>query len=216
MARRNNESTLDSDRAKVRVLFTEVEGSNASVQEALKAIVSAMSRPAGPSSEQRANGASALPTEQRDPKEIEGAIDQPDEGEGTTERATDQSARKPHRTGKKVDRNATLRLVPDLDFMPQGRESLKDFMQNKSPRTELELALAAVFYMQNFMNVAKIGPSHVMTALKDAGIAVPVDLKGTIRKAKRSKMWLNFTDIEEIRVTTQGGNHVEHEMPKSV
>ena len=45
MARRNNDSTGE-DKAKVRVLFAEVEGNNETVQEALRTMISAMSRPA--------------------------------------------------------------------------------------------------------------------------------------------------------------------------
>jgi hypothetical protein len=65
------------------------------------------------------------------------------------------------------------------------------------------------------MGLSKIGPAHVMTAFKEAGKAIPVDLKQTIRNIKKSRMWLNFTDIEDIRTTTQGDNFVEHEMGKS-
>ena len=104
MAKRNNESASGSEKAKVRVLFAEVEGNNQSVQEALRSMVSAMT---------------------------------------------------------------------------------------------------------------KIGPAHVMTALKEAGRAIPVDLRQTIRNVKKSKMWLNFADIEDIRTTTQGDNFVEHEMGAS-
>jgi hypothetical protein len=45
MAKRNNEPTSGADKAKVRVFFAEVEGNNESVQEALRTMVSAMSRP---------------------------------------------------------------------------------------------------------------------------------------------------------------------------
>jgi len=54
----------------------------------------------------------------------------------------------------------------------------------------------------------------VMTAFKEAGKAIPVDVRQTIRNVKRSKIWLNFTDIEDVRTTTQGDNFVEHEMGK--
>jgi hypothetical protein len=29
------------------------------------------------------------------------------------------------------------------------------------------------------------------------------------------KMWLNFTDIEDVRTTTQGDNFVQHEMGRA-
>jgi hypothetical protein len=68
--------------------------------------------------------------------------------------------------------------------------------------------------MQRFMGLAKIGPAHVMTAFKEAGKAIPADVRQTIRNVK-NKIWLNFDDIEDVRTTTQGENVVEHEMGKA-
>lgn len=68
--------------------------------------------------------------------------------------------------------------------------------------------------MQHFMALPKIGPAHVVTAFKEAGKAIPVDVKQTIRNVKRLKIWLNFADIEDVRTTTQSDNFVEHQMGK--
>jgi len=104
--------------------------------------------------------------------------------------------------------------VPDLNFRPDGKQAFKEFVVEKSPKKDLEAALVLVYYMQHVMDVPKIGPAHVMTAFKEAGIAVPVDVKQTIRNVKKLKIWLNFIDIEDVRTTTQGENFVEHEMAK--
>src|SRR5260370_11608038 len=56
MARRNNEPLSGADKAKVRVFFAEVEGNNESVREALKTMLSAMSRPLRVISKQQPNG----------------------------------------------------------------------------------------------------------------------------------------------------------------
>jgi hypothetical protein len=71
-----------------------------------------------------------------------------------------------------------------------------------------------VYYMQHVMELPKIGPAHVMTAFKEAGKRIPADVAQTIRNAKNSRIWLNFSDIEEVRTTTQGDNFVEHQMGK--
>ena len=60
MARRNNEPISGADKAKVRVFFAEVEGNNESIQEALKTMLSAMSRPVRVISEHKANGNAAV------------------------------------------------------------------------------------------------------------------------------------------------------------
>jgi hypothetical protein len=45
MAKRNNEPISGADKAKIRVFCAEVEGNNESVQEALKTMLAAMTRP---------------------------------------------------------------------------------------------------------------------------------------------------------------------------
>jgi hypothetical protein len=214
MGKRNNELASGTDKAKVRVFFAEVEGDNQSVQEALKTMVSAMSRPVRAISEQKGNGKAALLL-QADVEEVEEAIDQVEEVESLDEERASPNARRPRGAGKKIDRNAGLNLVPDLNFRPSGKQALKEFIDEKSPKNDLETVLVTLYYMQQIMGLSKIGPAHVMTAFKEAGKAIPVDLKQTIRNIKKSRMWLNFTDIEDIRTTTQGDNFVEHEMGKS-
>ena len=70
MAKRSNEPTPGSDKAKVRVFFAELEGNNESVQEALKTMVSAMSRPVRIISDQKGNGKSPALLEKADTGEV--------------------------------------------------------------------------------------------------------------------------------------------------
>jgi hypothetical protein len=85
MARRNNEPISGADKAKVRVFFAEVEGNNESVQEALKTMLSAMSRPVRVISEQNANANAAVLLQQADVKAGEDAIDPVEEVEALGE-----------------------------------------------------------------------------------------------------------------------------------
>jgi len=215
MARRNSESAFGTDKAKVRVFFAEVEGNNESVQEALKTMVSAMSRPVRVISELRSNGGAALLTQEAGAEELDEAIEQPQVTEDPDDYSAASSARKTRGTGKKIDRNAGIELVPDMDFRPSGKQTFKDFLEEKNPANDLETVLVAVYYLRHLMVITKVGPDHVMTAFKEAGKAIPVDLKQTIRNIKKSKAWLNFTDIKDVRTTTQGDNFVEHNLGKS-
>jgi hypothetical protein len=214
MVRRNNEIS-GADKAKVRVFFAEVEGNNESVQEALKTMVSAMNRHMRTIPEQRANGNAAVLLQRDDVEVAAEPIDQVDDVEAPGEESVSSNARKPRRTGKKVYRNAGLKLVPDLDFRPNENQALKEFVDEKSPKNDLEVTLATVHYMQHVMELSKIGPAHVMTAFKEVGKPFPADIRQTIRNVMNVKMWLKFTDIEDVRTTTQGENFVEHEMGKS-
>ena len=88
-------------------------------------------------------------------------------------------------------------------------------MEEKNPKNDIEITLVILYYMQHIMALSRIGPAHVMTAFKAAGDWFPEASSRPSRNVKKSKMWLNFSDIEDIRTTTQGDNFVEHEMGKS-
>jgi hypothetical protein len=213
MARRNSDPPSGGDKAKVRVLFAEVEGNNESVQEALRTMVSAMNRSARV--EHKVNGRPAPLLQQTDlPEEVEELIDQVADDAAMDDGPASAPPRKPRGSGKKVDRNSGLGLVPNLNFMPAGKQPVKDFIAEKDPKTDMESTLVLLFYMQRMMALTKIGPPHVMTAFKEAGKAIPVDVRQTIRNAHYKKMWLTFDDIEDLATTTQGDNFVEHEMVK--
>lgn len=213
MARRNSEPATGTDKAKVRVFFAEVEGNNESVQEALKTMVSAMSRPVKIISDQKLNGVTAPLLESSDIEEIETSDEQIETSLDIND--SSQNVRKTRGTGKKIDRNAGIELVPDLNFRPSDKPNLKTFVDEKDPKNDLETVIVTLHYMQHTMALTKMGPAHVMTAFKEIGKAIPIDLKQTIRNIKKSKMWLNFADIEDLRMTTQGDNYVEHELGKS-
>ena len=157
MARRNNGPISDSDKAKVRVLFAEVEGNNESIQEALKAMLSAVGRPVRVVSDSRTDGNSAPLLEQAHVDVIEEGADSAEEGDEPRGEAAASITRKPRRAGKK-DRNAGLEWVPDLNFRPIGQQTLKEFVNEKGPKNDLEVCLAVVHYMQHIMKLPKSGP----------------------------------------------------------
>jgi ribosomal protein L1 len=213
MAKRFVESTQPSDKAKVRIVFAELEGSNESVQEALRTMVAAMARPAkvvvDAKLEGRTEKAAELNSiEHTDEDEIEDVETEPHDSKVSA------ATRAPRGSGKKVDRNAGLAWVPDLNFRPVGEVSLKEFAKGKNPTNDQEYVLVTLHYMQNVMKLSKIGPSHVMTAFKEVSRKIPADIRQAIRNTKNSQIWLDFTEIEELRTTTQGDNQIEHEMGK--
>ncbi|MGI3901590.1 MAG: hypothetical protein ACRYGP_27770 [Janthinobacterium lividum] len=214
MAKRSTESPSGADKAKVRVFFAQVEGNNDSIQEALKTLTLAMGRSSATGAEPRIVGNTASLVEHGEASLTDDVSDQMDDhAEAEDIEAT--SARKPRGTGKRFDRNAGLGFVPDLNFRPSGKQTLKEFVDTKGPKTDIELALVSLYYLQNMMVTSNITPSHVMTAFKEAGWKIPGDLKQTLRNAKKQKVWMKFSDMNDIKTTTQGDNFVEHEMKKS-
>ena len=215
MAKRGNED-VGVDKGKIRFLYAEVEGNNQSLQDALKTMVSAMNRPV-----QLVTApvrTVQIPSTGLDTHTEQPASDDQAAGEAIEDASSLDSidtAGAPTRKrggGPKIDRNAGIKLVPDLDFVPNGKESLKKFFAEKDPQNDMEQILVLAHYMQHALALPAMGPGHILTAFKHVGKPVPADLRATIRNMKNQKAWLNFTDLEAIRVTTQGDNLVEHEL----
>ena len=197
------------EKGKIRIFYAEVEGNNQSLQDVLKTVVTAMSRPGH--TRIATNPQAALSTQTEQAVSGEEVAGDSEEVEAPELNGTPVRVRK-RGQGPKADRNAGIKVVPDLNFRPNGKPALKDFFAEKTPKTDMEQTLALAYYMQHTLELPSFGPGHILTGFRDVGRPVPVDLKGTMRNMKNLKAWLNFTNIEESRVTTQGENEVEHEM----
>jgi hypothetical protein len=218
MAKRSNEDAGE-DKGKIRLLYAEVEGNNQSLQDALKTMVTAMNRPVQlvtAPSRITPNSPAGLGAQTEPPVSEDQAVAEVLDDVSMESNDTSAGPTRKRGSGQKVDRNAGIKPVPDLDFVPAGKKALKKFFAEKEPRSDMEQVLVLVHYMQHTMALPAIGPGHILTAFKEVGKPVPVDLRGTVRNMRNQKVWLNFADLEAIRTTTQGDNLVEHELGAEV
>jgi hypothetical protein len=211
MARRSNDSAGE-DKAKVRVLFAEVEGNNETVQEALRTMVSAMSRPAR-IVQLKGNGENPALTQDL-VSEIADEVSHQDSFAEEPPQAETNTGRKPRGSGPKTDRNASIALVHDLDFRPQGHPALREFFADKNSSNDMENILVVVYYMQHIMSVSKIGLGHIRTALAEVKKSMPIDLRQTVRNVRDRKIWVKYSEPTDITTATAGDNYVLHEMGK--
>lgn len=220
MVKRFNEQNTSTDKGKIRVLYAEVEGNNQSLQDLMKTIAAAMNR-----HESSRTQTNRIPTtDTNEARTLSGGDESPpqdqmDEAEANGDAEEDQSAqssqRKQRGKGVKVDRNAGIQAVPDLDFVPDNKLSLKQFYAGKNPKNDMENTLVIGYYLQHTMGLQAFGPGHILSGFKHIAKPVPVDLPQTIRNVKNKKVWFNFDKIENVHVTTEGENYVEHELGMS-
>jgi hypothetical protein len=126
------------------------------------------------------------------------------------------SQRKKRGAGERRDRNAGIKPVGDIDFVPEGKQSLKDFFASKAPSSDMDQILVICHFLEHTLKAPQIGPGHLLSGFTHVNKPVPRDLKQTIRNMKERKAWLGFNDndIENVRVTTEGDNRVKHELGK--
>jgi hypothetical protein len=218
MVKRQNEN--DGNRPLARVRYFELEGSDETIQKALSTF-ERMRNPAylpPPPAKRLAptNSPSREPTLFEDEDDVIDA----EVGTGSAEVSENDpnGQRRKRGDGPSVDRNAGITAAGDVDFYPNGKTSLKDFFAEKSPGSDMERCLVFSFYMQEVVMISPFGAGHLLAGFNNVGAEIPKDLPGTLRNMregkKRSKAWLAFSDLDNIRVTTNGLNHVRHELGK--
>jgi hypothetical protein len=122
------------------------------------------------------------------------------------------------RKTKKVGKTSTagsLSIVKDLNLKPSGKKSFSDFVSAKQPSSNAEKCLVAVHYLTNVLGV-KAGANHVFTCFKVQGWRVPANLPNALQWTASQPGWLDTRNMSDIKVTTHGDNHVEHDMPKKI
>jgi hypothetical protein len=135
---------------------------------------------------------------------------------GATSEKTEGSA--PAKNGKRSRKAPSRRgpaLVKDLNFRPDGKQSFGDFVEEKSPATNNERNLAAVYYLEQMMGVEEINAGHVLTAYRERSWREPGNVSQAIRDTAARKGWLDSSDGNNLSTTAEGRNVIVHDMPKS-
>ncbi len=206
-----NQKNTNVTRGKLRVFFAEFEGDDATIQEGLRAIATAVNRtfqqPAIPKPSPPAY-LTATPVEDVGAEELEqgeGFDDQSVEAECKDARTRRASKRKP----------PVLSLIKDMDLHPDNAESLRDFYDSKQPKSQYEQIATFVYYMRKILELDGITPNHVFTCFKDVQQRPPIDLPQIIRNCAAKKGWVDTSRKDGIDITTSGENLLDHDLPRN-
>ena len=224
MARRAVENPSSNGHSKIEVFYAKAEGSTQSLQDLMKALTQAIGRTTVIPTTARLTGTLGQPASEAEVK-VEGTLfdpnlavdvdspESPPEDESLID-APGENGRRKRGAGPKVDRNAGLVAVPDVDFIPDDKQPLRQFFTDKSPSTDMEQVLVLCHYLQFTAEVDRYGAGHLLSAFRHVGKPIPVDLRSTLRNMKDKKGWLRFPSIDDLRLTTEGENAVEHDLPR--
>jgi hypothetical protein len=109
----------------------------------------------------------------------------------------------------------TLTVIKDLNLRADGSvPALRDFYAEKTPDGFAECNALFAYYLAKLKEIAGIGPSHIYTCYKAVGIKVPGAFIQSLKDTARRQGWVDSSDFTDIRVTTIGENHVEHDLPR--
>ena len=142
-------------------------------------------------------------------------------GEETIERKEEDeqeaSNSTPFHKAKSRKKNGTsnIQLIKDLDLSgTDSIKSLKDFMEEKKPASNVQKTTAFVYYLQNFLELEEITIDHIFTCYKSMNYRIPNNLQQYLSDTSSSKYgYINRKD-GKYSLTIIGSNLIEHDLPK--
>lgn len=107
-----------------------------------------------------------------------------------------------------------FKLLTDLNYRPKGKDSLIDFINNLPFKSNVEKIAGIVYYCKETLGIEQVTSDHIFTGFKELKIPIPPTLYQVIVNVKNRNGWINFDKMEDITYTIQGGNFIEHDLPK--
>jgi hypothetical protein len=109
--------------------------------------------------------------------------------------------------------SVALKLLGDLDLAPKGKQSIKEFFEAKQPKSDPQKYCAILYYLKNVLGIQKVSLDHFYTAFKYLEIKVPNIYVG-LRNTRIRNGWVDPTDSDDVKMTLNGENFIEHEIAK--
>jgi hypothetical protein len=103
--------------------------------------------------------------------------------------------------------------IRDIDFRPEGKQSFKEFVEEKGPKSMDQKNLTAVFWLEQIAEVHDIGAGHVTAAYKDRNWREPANPANALQATASREHWVDTKNMKAIVTTPSGRNQVKFEMP---
>ena len=188
------------DKAKIRFIFVEMEGSNAALESSVKDVVKAISQPA------RRPRPSLPPSAQQQQlpdgaEQAEFDFDVEDADYEDVEVTDDKPKPKKKRSAPKLN-------VLDLD-LEAGSPTLKEFYDTKSPTNHSHRYLSIMYWLTEHLDIESIGVDHIYTCYRFLQLSVPSDVGQVFRDmAKTDRGYVTRTERGHYRINHIGENLV--------
>lgn len=135
----------------------------------------------------------------------------------TPKRRTSKATLQGQESDKKGSRRrtGTPSAIRELDLTPDGKPSLKEFVQEKQPKTNHDKNVVSVYYLAEILELDGVTVNHVFTCYKDMNWREPANLANNLALTASRKRFLNTAKFDAINLTPAGRNHVQHDLPSS-
>lgn len=125
---------------------------------------------------------------------------------------TDVPTQPARRRRAKAGAKRSFSIKKGLNFAPEGQPSLESFAEQKKPRNAYERSLAACYYLSEHMGL-KADVEHVLAVFHAVDWPMPADPVNTLQKTASIELWIDTSDMTDIKVLWDGLNHLKNKMP---
>ena len=194
----------ESSKVKIRFLEVDLEGDDASIQDAIRTFQTALNRPRGATPRLIAVASSPADASNQTMPEIT---------EQDPEREDDASEEAAHKVVRPPRSNRTAYKEPAWDILnidiEDGKMRLEDFMK-KAPDVIQRRFLMIVYWLKVYRSIDVINPSHLLTCYRGLGWNVPKSMLQPLVDLRRKKQWLDKGKGEhEFVINMPGMSEVE-------
>lgn len=117
---------------------------------------------------------------------------------------------------KKRTLQASGQLLKDLDLSGRNgtNKSLKEFIDEKKPSSNVQKTATFVYYLQNILNINEITIDHIFTCYKLMGFRIPNNLQQNLTDTCSSKYGYISRKDGKYTMTVMGNNYIEFDINK--
>lgn len=120
-------------------------------------------------------------------------------------------------SNKRKPPKGSLKILGELSLMGGDKgPSLKDFFDRYKVKSHFDKMTLCAYYLKHVEGVDAITANHVYTCYKNLKLTQPRFFAQALTDTKNQKAFIDISDDGVISLTTQGLNHVKHELDQSV
>lgn len=195
------------DKAKIRLIYVEMEGSNDALESSIRDVVKAISQP------QRRTRPALPPTNQQNQL----AEDQRSEADGQAEfdfdevEDADYEEVEERRDKSQSKRNRSKPRYEILELeLDSGDPTLKEFYEQKDPSSNPRRFLVMMYWLKEHLGQDAVGVNHIYTCFRFLKITIPSDIGQVFRTMLKQDMgYVSRVDRGSYRINHIGENIVD-------
>lgn len=117
-------------------------------------------------------------------------------------------------TRKKNNSKESYQISKDLNLIPEGKQTFKEFYEFKQPKSSKDFNVVAIYYLEKVLEREQITIEDIYTCYKNANYKTPTRFRQSLADTSSKYGYISI-DNNIYSVPIAGENYVEHDLPKN-